>query len=201
MSCRPDPSGRYLSKNEFKSNRPRLPEGCSRKVDGRGDSRNDSSFIPYFYYMIRPEFLYTDSTHPEFQRLASELDKEIFIRDGEMAEANFELNKIGLLPHVVLLMEKNVAVACGALREFDAEAAELKRVYVMPSHRRKNLASMIMMELEKIALQQGYQYTVLETGLNQPEAIALYLKYGYEQVPKFGRYMESGNSVCFRKQL
>lgn len=42
---------------------------------------------------------------------------------------------------------------------------------------------------------------LLETGNNQPEAIALYHKNGYTQIEPFGRYVGNSNSVCFEKKL
>ena len=147
------------------------------------------------------ELLHTDSNHPSFRQLAAEMEKELFIRDGELAELNHALNKIGFIQNAVVVMIDNEAVACGAFREFNSESAELKRMYVQPSHRSKGLASKVLAELESIAKSKGYNYVVLETGKNQPEAVAFYLKHGYEQVPAFGKYIDSINSICFRKQL
>ncbi|NOT50348.1 MAG: GNAT family N-acetyltransferase [Chitinophagaceae bacterium] len=129
------------------------------------------------------------------------MERELYTRDGELAAINHALNKIGFIQDVVVVMMNNEAVACGAFREFDTDSAELKRMYVQPSHRSKGLASKILIELESIAKDKGYEYAVLETGKNQPEAVAFYLKHGYEQVPAFGKYIDSVNSICFRKQM
>ncbi len=147
------------------------------------------------------ELLHTDSNHPAFQQLAAEMEKELFIRDGELAEINHALNKIGFIQNVVVALSGDEAVACGAFREFDSDSAELKRMYVQDSHRNKGLASKILNELESIAKTKGYKYAVLETGKNQPEAVAFYLKHGYEQVSSFGKYIDSINSIYFRKKL
>ena len=42
---------------------------------------------------------------------------------------------------------------------------------------------------------------VLETGIAQPEAIALYESSGYEPVEKFGHYAWSPKSRCYGKRL
>lgn len=147
------------------------------------------------------ELILTDSTHEEFQLLSSELEKELYLRDGDLADINFELNKIDLLPNVVLLFIEDIAVACGAFKEYDPKTAEIKRMYVVPSHRRNNLASKILIELESLAKSQLYKYVLLETGKNQPEAIAFYLKHGYSQIENFGKYKDSVNSICFKKWL
>jgi putative acetyltransferase len=147
------------------------------------------------------ELLHTDSNHPGFKQLTAEMEKELYIRDGELAAINHAMNKIGFMENVIVTLNDNEAVACGASWEFDTDSAELKRMYVHPSHRSKGLASKILAELESIAKSNGYKYTVLETGKNQPEAVAFYIKHGYTQVPPFGKYIDSVNSICFRKQL
>ncbi len=147
------------------------------------------------------ELILTDSDHEEFQKLSSELEKELYLRDGDLADINLELNKIDDLQNVILLFINDEAVACGAFREYDSKTAEIKRMYVMPLHRRNNLASKILGELELLAKSQLFKSILLETGKNQPEAIAFYLKHGYTQVENFGKYKESVNSVCFKKYL
>jgi GNAT superfamily N-acetyltransferase len=145
--------------------------------------------------------LHTNSSHSEFHRLSSELEKELILRDGDFADENYELNKIDFLPDVVLLFIDGIAIACGAFREYDPGSAEIKRMYVSPLHRRMNLGSVVLAEIEQLAKSEKYACCVLETGKNQPEAIAFYLKHGYAQIPCFGRYMDNKNSVCFKKHL
>jgi len=41
----------------------------------------------------------------------------------------------------------------------------------------------------------------LETGLRQPEAIALYNKSGYSVIPNYGQYAGKYNSLCFEKSV
>jgi hypothetical protein len=42
---------------------------------------------------------------------------------------------------------------------------------------------------------------VLETGLRQPEAIALYTALGYRRRSPYGRYRDSPLTVCFERDL
>ena len=151
--------------------------------------------------MSNIDLILTDSIHEDFQRLSSELEKELYLRDGDQADINFDLNKIDYLQNVILLFKDDEAVACGGFREYDPKTAEIKRMYVMFSHRRNNLASTILTELESLAKSQLYKYAVLETGKNQPEAISFYSKHGYSQIENFGKYKNSINSVCFRKRI
>ena len=103
---------------------------------------------------------------------------------------------------------EGVAVACGGWRAHDSSDgdfvdgdAEVKRMYVQPSARGRGFARAILAELERTALSRGRRRIVLETGLMQPEAIALYQSSGYTPVPSFGIYRCSPNSRCFGKVL
>ncbi len=47
----------------------------------------------------------------------------------------------------------------------------------------------------------GYRELRLETGLKQPEAIALYQSAGFELIPCWGIYAQLPLSRCFAKRL
>ncbi len=79
--------------------------------------------------------------------------------------------------------------------------AEVKRMYVVPSARRHGLARAVLAHLERTARDAGADVMVLETGLSQPEAIALYRACGYEPVAAFGHYAWSPSSRYFGKPL
>jgi len=42
---------------------------------------------------------------------------------------------------------------------------------------------------------------LLETGLPQTAAIALYERAGYSAIPKFGPYVDDPTSYCMKKRL
>ncbi|MEU8774673.1 GNAT family N-acetyltransferase [Streptomyces sp. NPDC048606] len=79
--------------------------------------------------------------------------------------------------------------------------AELKRMYVIPEARGTGLARRILAELEDDARAAGRVRMVLETGDQQPEAIALYLSSGYAMSEKFGYYRFHDSSRCMSKPL
>ncbi|MET9321722.1 GNAT family N-acetyltransferase [Streptomyces sp. NPDC003038] len=79
--------------------------------------------------------------------------------------------------------------------------AELKRMYVIPEARGLGLARRILADLETSARAAGRVRMVLETGDQQPEAIALYLSAGYTPAPKFGHYRLYDSSRCMAKPL
>ncbi len=74
-------------------------------------------------------------------------------------------------------------------------------MYVTVEGRRKGIASTISTELEQWATVLNFDKCILETGKQQPEAIALYKKCGYAITENFGFYENVENSVCFEKML
>jgi GNAT superfamily N-acetyltransferase len=93
------------------------------------------------------------------------------------------------------------AVACGGFRRHDERSAEVKRMYVVPEHRREGLARAVLGALEDHARRAGYARILLETGTAQPEAMALYASSGYLPVVGFGHYAGSPLSRGFGKDL
>ena len=93
------------------------------------------------------------------------------------------------------------AVATGGLRRHDARSAEVKRMYVVPSHRGHGHARALLAGLEAFALRTGYEQVLLETAVRQPEAIALYESSGYRPVANFGHYRDSPLCRSFVKSL
>jgi GNAT superfamily N-acetyltransferase len=80
-------------------------------------------------------------------------------------------------------------------------AAEIKRMYVAPRGRRTGLARAVLAHLEGSAALAGADLMVLETGLKQPEAIALYTSSGYQPVEAFGHYAWSPTARYYGKPL
>lgn len=80
-------------------------------------------------------------------------------------------------------------------------AVEVKRMFVVPEQRGRGFARAVLAELEATAGAAGHDLCVLETGLKQPEAIALYLGEGYVEIPDFGFYAGYPLSRCFGKRI
>ena len=94
-------------------------------------------------------------------------------------------------------------VGCGGIRRVDGADAtcELKRMYVAPEARGRGLARSLLERLEDEAVGLGYTTLWLETGTEQPEAIALYESHGYEPIAGFGRYKDEPKSRSFGRSL
>lgn len=148
--------------------------------------------------------------HPDAVKLNDEVQAEYVERYGEgdmtvMDPAHFEP------PHGLYLLAYDAQgrpVASGGWRsrERDEEGysdgdAEIKRMFVVREARGQGLARRILAALEDSARAAGRVRMVLETGTEQPEAMALYTSSGYVPTPKFGLYRFEESSRCYAKPL
>ncbi len=143
----------------------------------------------------------TDSTTQDFINLVKKLDADLAERDGSEHDFYNQFNKIDAIKHVVVAYENDAPVGCGAIKEFDANRMEVKRMYTLPNSRGKGIATLVLTELEKWAAELLYTKCLLETGKKQPEAIALYQRNGYNQIDNYGQYAGVENSLCFEKEI
>lgn len=143
----------------------------------------------------------TNSDDPDFKSLVTLLDEDLAKRDGDQHSFYHQFNKIDTIKHAIVAYENNEPVGCGAIKEYNKESMEVKRMYTLPDMRGKGVASKILKELETWAAELSYKKCLLETGKRQPEAIQLYRKNGYHAIPNYGQYAGVENSVCFEKEL
>ncbi|MBS1764942.1 MAG: GNAT family N-acetyltransferase [Bacteroidetes bacterium] len=143
----------------------------------------------------------TDSTDKDFLSLVSKLDKDLAIRNGITNDFYAQFNKVDKIKHAIVAFINDAAVGCGAIKEYDSSTMEIKRMFVPEKLRRQGIASMILKELETWSKECGYRKCILETGDKMPEALRLYYKNGFVQIPNFGPYTNVQNSICFEKIL
>lgn len=93
------------------------------------------------------------------------------------------------------------AVACGAIRLLDETTAEVKRMYSEPAVRGMGVGRAVLTGLEATARDLGVRRLVLETGVHQHAAIALYQRAGFRRVDCWGEYAAAQTSVCYEKTL
>ena len=149
--------------------------------------------------------------HPDAGKLNDEVQAEYHVRYGDGGDAT-ELAPADFQPpngvYLIAYDEDGTPVATGGWRSQDKNPegnedgdAELKRMFVIEQMRGRGLARRILAALEEDAREAGRLRMVLETGDQQPEAIALYTSSGYEPCTKFGYYREYESSRCFAKRL
>ena len=143
----------------------------------------------------------TDSSDDDFVQLVRHLDADLAERDGKEHSFYAQFNKIDTIKYVVVAYENDSPVGCGAIKEYQPDTMEIKRMYTTPDRRGKGIASQVLRELETWASELSYTKCILETGKAQPEAIGLYKKSGYQIIPNYGQYAGIENSLCFEKDV
>jgi GNAT superfamily N-acetyltransferase len=130
---------------------------------------------------------------PVAQRLIADLMADLAARYGEAdatptAAVEFDPPDGGFFVAYV----DGVPSGCGGWRSWErsAEIAEVKRVYTAASTRGRGVASALMARLEADAKEHGRSRIILETGTEQPEALAFYEAIGYRLIENFGHYRD-----------
>ena len=152
----------------------------------------------------------TPFDHPDAVRLIAEI-QQVYVeryggedatpidpREFDAPGGFFVIGYVGGEPAACGGWRERHAAEGGPLRDGDAE---VKRMYVAAAHRGKGFARAVLAELEQAATAAGRRRIVLETGTEQPEAIALYTSAGYAPMPAFGTYANSPTSRYFAKLL
>lgn len=140
---------------------------------------------------------------PEGLWLISQLSTEL----GELYDDDGGANSFNphdpLVPGAAFLVARigGQPVGCGAIRPLEPGVGEVKRMFVLPEARGRGISRLILQAIEEFALEMGYRRLRLETGILQPEAIALYESAAYRRVARYGYYKDDPRSVCFEKEL
>lgn len=143
----------------------------------------------------------TNSSNQDFKDLVKLLDTDLSIRDGEDHSFYAQFNTLDNIKYALILYVNDQPIGIGAIKQFETNCMEVKRMYTHPEFREQGLATRILLELENWAKELGYNKCVLETGKRQPEAIELYKKNGYKIIPNYGQYKNIENSICFEKYI
>jgi putative acetyltransferase len=120
------------------------------------------------------------------------------------AESNHLLDIASLQrPEVRFLVARveGRAVGCGAVVSSGEGWAEIKRMFVSPAARGLKVGRRLLEEIETIASRSGERLLRLETGADQPEALALYRSAGFVEIGPFGGYRPDPLSLFMEKRL
>ena len=145
-----------------------------------------------------------DPRSPDAQRLLSAFVDEVKKRyDSPPADVGFFDPALVAVPRSIFLVarENGNAVGCGALVPMGENVVEIKRMFVAPPERGLGIATQILEELERLAREFDYDAMRLETGVRQPESIALYGKAGFYRIPNFSPFEDDSSAVCFEKGI
>jgi len=143
----------------------------------------------------------TNGADSDFQLLVSHLDYELWNELKEDQATYDQYNKVPDIQTVLVIYINEQPAACGCFKKFDANTAEIKRMFVEKHHRGTGLSKLVLKELENWASDSGFGYSVLETSIHFKTARDLYTKAGYNIIENYGQYKGLEESVCMKKEL
>jgi len=141
---------------------------------------------------------------PVVQQLTTAQQDELRIRYDGKGEPGVHPSADDVAVVLVARDDDGTPIGCGALRELEPGAAEVKRMYVVPAARGRGVSRLVLAGLEAEALARGWTTLRLETGSRQPEAVGLYTSAGWHPVPAFGHYVgdpDAVHSLFFARDL
>jgi putative acetyltransferase len=137
-----------------------------------------------------------------FKELIVLLDKELTDNYGDIQNQYTKKNIINSNSYVVLCIKNEKAIACGCIRDIDDNSiVELKRMFTIKEERGQSIGKCIVEELEKWAFELHFKRMILETGIKQNSAIAMYQKIGFQIIENYGEYNGNSNSICMAKEI
>jgi len=151
--------------------------------------------------IVSPTLQRTNSENKDFITLVKLLDVYLAECDGKDAPFYAQYNKLDSIKYVIVAYYDGAPAGCGAIKHYEDETMEVKRMYVKPEFRKRGIARAVLAELEKWTAELGYSSCILETGKKQLEAIALYQSSDYKVIPNYGQYANVVTSVCMKKAV
>jgi len=106
----------------------------------------------------------TDCNNADFQNLVVELDKDLAFKNGVKNDFFTEFNKTDQIRNAIVAYDNDIAVGCGAIKEYENGIMEIKRMFVSIDKRGNGIAGKILHELQLWAKELGYKKCILETG-------------------------------------
>ena len=86
---------------------------------------------------------------------------------------------------LLLALDDDEAAGCVALRPIDDESCEMKRMFVWPRAQGRGTGRALGEGVVAAARQIGYRRMVLDTSVRQVEALTLYRRLGFTEIPPY----------------
>jgi putative acetyltransferase len=143
----------------------------------------------------------TSADHPDFMYMVSLLDHELWVELQEDQATYDQYNKVPNIKTAIIIYDERKPVAIGCFKQRDDTTVEIKRMFVDKNYRGKGVSKMVLNELEKWAVENGFEYAILETSVHFTVARNLYKNAGYFVIDNYDQYKGLAESVCMKKQI
>ena len=130
------------------------------------------------------------------------LEKSIF-PESPWSAAQFreELSGVPRTRKYVVALEENELIGYAGIA-LAGDVADIHTLTVIPTHRRRGIASEMLRQLESWAMEKGIHAFMLEMREGNAEAQPLYEKHGYSIVSRRDNYYAPGiHALIMRKEL
>ena len=148
-------------------------------------------------------FKRTDGRDQDFVENCKLLDMDLDRRVGKKIKRDKykKYNQLDEIQEAIVVYEDQKAIGGGALRRYDDETVELKRVFVHTEYQGRGIGSRLVSLLIEWAVELGYKRMILETGELLAESCAVYRKLGFKVISNYGPYVDMPESLCMAKDL
>ncbi len=141
-------------------------------------------------------------TAPELRHLLMELWAHLDTIYGPNPGTEFSPEDLHEAAYFVAYAPGGQALGCTALTPCErADTLELKRMFVVASARRQGVAQALLHVSYAHARAKNFKRLRLETGVQQPAAIALYRREGFVPASPWPPHDTDPQSLCFEKTL
>ena len=149
------------------------------------------------------DFIRTDGKNKDFIENCRLLDMDLDRRVGKKIKRDkyTKYNQLDEINEAIVVYDGNRAIGGGAIRRYDDENVELKRVFIHTEYQGQGIGSKLVSLLIEWAIELGYKRMILETGELLVESCAVYNKLGFQVIPNYGPYVNMPESLCMAKDL
>ncbi len=150
----------------------------------------------------RPLIVEVEYTHPHARRLVGALFDDQVKRYGYADPV--EADPAAYQPPDGLFLvgyREEQPVCCGGYRRYRLDVVEIKKMYTVFEYRGHGYGRAIITALERHAAEGGFQTAILETGVRNTAALALYADMGYRPVPRYAPGRDPAINRAFSKSL
>ncbi len=149
------------------------------------------------------DYVRTDGKNEDFIENCRLLDMDLDRRVGRQIkrEKYQKFNQLDEIREAIVVYDHGRAVGGGAIRRYDDENIELKRVFVHNEYQGQGIGSRLVSLLIEWAAELGYRRMILETGELLAESGAVYKKLGFAVIPNYGPYADMPESLCMAREI
>ena len=149
------------------------------------------------------DYVRTDGKNEDFIENCRLLDMDLDRRVGRQIkrEKYQKFNQLDEIREAIVVYDNGKPVGGGAIRRYDDENIELKRVFVHNEYQGQGIGSRLVSLLIEWAAQLGYRRMILETGELLAESCAVYKKLGFAVIPNYGPYADMPESLCMAREI